>query len=111
MASLVSAHCLASSHGPTRRAASSVLSDPHATVVGIEEIEGGIDVTHTAWDLVVRKCSTCGEQRAFEAMVCADGHGADCLELACVECGEALFVGVLDLGSAAEIPAHVAAAA
>jgi hypothetical protein len=45
--------------------------------------------------LLVRDCSTCGEQRAFEAPACADGHGSDCPELACVGCGAAIFVGVL----------------
>lgn len=63
--------------------------------------------------LVLRECSACGEQRAFEAVVCADGHGADCPELACVECGEAVLLGIFDFEVAADggVLPHVAAAA
>jgi len=46
-------------------------------------------------EMVLRECRTCGGPRAFEAPACADGHGPDCPDLACVECGEAVFVGVL----------------
>lgn len=46
-------------------------------------------------ELVYRYCSTCAGESAFEMPVCADGHGADCPELVCVECGTALLVGVL----------------
>jgi hypothetical protein len=54
-------------------------------------------------------CSICGEERLFEQPPCADGHGADCPELFCVECGTAVLVGslmfpVIDLP--AEPPAH-----
>ncbi|PZS34828.1 MAG: hypothetical protein DLM59_03890 [Pseudonocardiales bacterium] len=45
--------------------------------------------------LLLRECSTCGGPRAFEAPDCAEGHGPDCPDLACVECGEAVFVGLL----------------
>jgi len=27
---------------------------------------------------------------------CEDGHGLDCLDLACVECGHAIIVGFMD---------------
>jgi hypothetical protein len=46
-------------------------------------------------ELLLRDCSTCGDQRRFEAPDCADGHGPDCPDLACVECGTAIFVGIL----------------
>ena len=40
----------------------------------------------------LRRCPSCGEERAFETPPCADGHGPDCAELACRDCGAALFV-------------------
>jgi hypothetical protein len=40
-------------------------------------------------------CSPCGEERVFEVPPCEDGHGLDCLDLSCVECGHAIVVGVL----------------
>ncbi|MBA9004616.1 MULTISPECIES: hypothetical protein [Thermomonospora] len=38
-------------------------------------------------------CSACGGDRPFERPVCPDGHGAECPELACTECGMAIIVG------------------
>ncbi|MFC5183363.1 hypothetical protein [Actinomadura harenae] len=38
-------------------------------------------------------CSTCGDERRFERTPCLDGHGADCPERACVECGAAVLAG------------------
>ncbi|TDC44627.1 hypothetical protein E1281_33220 [Actinomadura sp. KC345] len=38
-------------------------------------------------------CSTCGDERVFEQPPCPDGHGEECPERACVECGEAILVG------------------
>ncbi len=66
---------------------------------------------HTGSSLVLRDCSACGEQRAFEAMVCTDGHGADCPELACVDCGEALLVGSFQVDTPAETLPDAAVAA
>lgn len=43
--------------------------------------------------ILTRHCSTCGDERTFEQPPCEDGHGLDCPELACVECGLALVVG------------------
>lgn len=43
--------------------------------------------------LLLRDCTACGDVRAFETPDCIDGHGTDCPDLACVECGEALFIG------------------
>jgi hypothetical protein len=36
-------------------------------------------------------CPTCAALRAAEQPPCADGHGADCPDRACVECGTALY--------------------
>jgi hypothetical protein len=41
---------------------------------------------------VVLFCSTCGCDCLIEAPPCPDGHGPDCPERACVECGTALVV-------------------
>jgi hypothetical protein len=43
----------------------------------------------------LRTCPSCGDDRPFEAPPCPDGHGTDCSELACVECGTAVLVGPL----------------
>lgn len=39
-------------------------------------------------------CSSCGDERVFEQPPCPDGHGADCPELACVDCGSAVLTGM-----------------
>jgi hypothetical protein len=41
---------------------------------------------------LVRECPCCGDERAFETPPCADGHGPECAELACPDCGTALIV-------------------
>ncbi|WP_037558942.1 hypothetical protein [Spirillospora albida] len=38
-------------------------------------------------------CSTCDDERAFEQPPCPDGHGGECPERVCTECGAAVFVG------------------
>ena len=43
----------------------------------------------------VRWCAPCGGEQVFEVPPCEDGHGEDCLDLACAECGHAVVVGVL----------------
>jgi hypothetical protein len=43
----------------------------------------------------LRPCPSCGEERAFETPPCADGHGPDCAEMACQDCGAALLVDPL----------------
>ncbi|NHC46128.1 hypothetical protein [Motilibacter aurantiacus] len=45
--------------------------------------------------LVLLDCVECGDQRAFECPPCADGH-ADCPDLACIDCGSAVVVGLPD---------------
>jgi hypothetical protein len=44
---------------------------------------------------VLLHCAECDQIRAFEAPPCADGHGDDCPERACAECGCAVFVGLI----------------
>lgn len=41
-----------------------------------------------------RWCAGCADERAFEMPPCEDDHGGDCLDLACVECGHAIVVGI-----------------
>ena len=43
----------------------------------------------------VRGCAECSDERPFETPPCEDGHGLDCVDLACVDCGHAIVVGVL----------------
>ncbi|MQA83607.1 MAG: hypothetical protein GEV03_02975 [Streptosporangiales bacterium] len=54
-------------------------------------------------NLTWRHCSTCGEERGFEQPPCEDGHGPDCPEWVCVECGSAILMG-FDLDDV-EVPA------
>lgn len=42
---------------------------------------------------LVRQCPCCGDERAFSTPPCVDGHGTDCAELACHDCGTALLAG------------------
>lgn len=42
-----------------------------------------------------RHCPDCADERAFVRPPCDDGHGLDCPDLACLECGFALVVGLL----------------
>lgn len=47
-------------------------------------------------DQLVRMfCPECVDERPFERPECLDGHGADCPERACVDCGAAVMVGPL----------------
>ena len=45
---------------------------------------------------VVMYCPDCAADRTFDQPVCADGHGVDCPDLCCVECGLAVFAGAFD---------------
>ena len=60
-------------------------------------------------ETVLRHCSSCGEEREFEAPPCDDGHGCDCPELVCLVCGEALVTDTPPLIS--PLPAFVHTAA
>jgi hypothetical protein len=45
-------------------------------------------------EALVHHCSACGTERPFEQPPCLDGHGDDCPEWACVDCGGALLIGL-----------------
>ncbi|MDP9395858.1 MAG: hypothetical protein M3Q27_17030 [Actinomycetota bacterium] len=45
--------------------------------------------------MTVRFCSVCASTRVFEPVPCTDGHGSDCPEVLCVECGYVVVVGVV----------------
>lgn len=47
----------------------------------------------TTFASVVRWCSGCAADVAFEQPGCVDGHETDCPEWVCVECGEAFLIG------------------
>jgi hypothetical protein len=47
-------------------------------------------------------CPECTDERPFERPECLDGHGPDCPELACVECGTAILVAPLTQPDAGE---------
>ncbi len=51
-------------------------------------------------------CASCGEERWFELPDCMEGHGVDCPERCCLECGAAVLVEVL-----VEVPVRFAAVA
>lgn len=51
-------------------------------------------------DLVTLFCPTCAADRLVETPPCPDGHGADCPDRACVECGTALMLDAPLLGLA-----------
>ena len=42
---------------------------------------------------LLRRCPCCGDERAFDTPPCTDGHGTECAELACRDCGTALLLG------------------
>lgn len=50
----------------------------------------------------IRWCAACVQETAFEMPPCDDGHGNDCLDLACVECGHVILLGLL-LGEDADV--------
>ncbi len=56
----------------------------------------------------VRWCSPCASEQLFEAPPCEDGHGEDCVDLACVECGHAIVVGLLIVTDAVVLQARAA---
>jgi RNase P subunit RPR2 len=39
-------------------------------------------------------CTSCRTERRFEQPPCPDGHGADCPEWVCTDCGAALLIGL-----------------
>lgn len=57
----------------------------------------------------VRWCAPCQSDQPFHVPPCEDGHDAECLDLACAECGHAIVVGVVAVLDA-ELPVQVVAA-
>jgi len=55
-----------------------------------------------------RWCPSCADHTAFEQPPCEDGHGLDCLDLACVACGFAIVLR--DLTPAEDLRQDVRAA-
>jgi hypothetical protein len=53
----------------------------------------------------IRWCGECKDERHFEAPPCEDGHGIDCFDLACSDCGAAIVTGHHDDVVAAELVA------
>ena len=47
----------------------------------------------TTFAASLRFCTTCRAEVAFEQVGCEDGHGFDCPEWVCVQCGDALVIG------------------
>ena len=47
-----------------------------------------------------RWCSHCSSKTLFEQPPCDDGHGTECLDLACMDCG--FGITLRDLSPAAE---------
>ena len=39
-----------------------------------------------------RYCPSCEDERLFDSPPCVDGHGNECAEAFCVDCGTAMFV-------------------
>ena len=60
--------------------------------------------------LAVRWCTECSAEQEFEVPPCADGHGEDCPDLACVGCGAAVVLGVADVHLGELVQAQPAAA-
>lgn len=45
------------------------------------------------FDLIVAEdCPVCGRGSSFVVPDCTEGHGAECPDRVCVDCGSALFV-------------------
>ena len=57
-------------------------------------------------------CPTCDDVREFVQPPCIDGHtvdGGECPEWACADCGTALMIGALPLGTGASAESRRAA--
>jgi len=59
-------------------------------------------------DLELALCPVCGDERRTEQPVCPDGHGDDCPDRICVDCGTALFLDPVLTGRPARRSRHVA---
>jgi hypothetical protein len=47
----------------------------------------------TTFAATLRYCTSCRADVTFEQLVCEDGHGLDCPEWFCVQCGDAVVIG------------------
>jgi hypothetical protein len=45
-------------------------------------------------------CDSCRGVQLFEVPPCEDGHGADCPELVCTDCGAAVLIATFRFGPA-----------
>jgi hypothetical protein len=61
--------------------------------------------------LSVLFCPDCSAEQSFERPACEDGHGPDCVELCCVQCGTAVLSGDMPALSSGDRPRLVAIAA
>jgi hypothetical protein len=61
-----------------------------------------------AVEVLERWCGGCERETLFEVPPCEDGHGDDCLDLACVACGTAVVVGVLLSSTPVELDVRAA---
>lgn len=63
----------------------------------------------TTYAALVRWCTTCADEVAFEQPGCVDGHDSDCPEWVCVQCGDAVLIGfALPETAAPLLTSHVA---
>lgn len=69
---------------------------------------GAVQVSGAQMLAIRRWCGDCADETVFEVPPCEDGHGEDCLDLGCVECGAAVTVGLLLTGSAVLVEARAA---
>ena len=53
----------------------------------------------TASAPIVRFCATCRGDVSFEQPDCLDAHDEDCPEWVCVQCGDAVLVGLGPFGA------------
>jgi hypothetical protein len=60
-----------------------------AKEVQVVSTMSGVMVAFTA----VWECPDCAGEREFVQPGCEDGHGSDCPEWACLECGAAILIG------------------
>ena len=94
----------------TRRASSTAARSRRATVAVRTRRPRSPDVprrsdAHADEAHATRHCPCCGDERAFETPPCPDGHGPDCAELACRDCGAALLVDPYLAAASAGAPA------
>ena len=56
----------------------------------------------------VHWCTSCSRDRSFEQPVCAEGHGADCPEWFCLDCGCAVVLSAFNAAGPAVLDRSVA---